>query len=230
MDIAGDQAHPEEPDARRAPPAAAEPVSRQRRRRGRSGGADDRAFQAGERVAGVVVVEDQHGRRPWDAGRHVLRETGDPLQTIHPHLPADRSGQRDDPRGRAVGETQEVRRRVHRITGAVQPVGALDQLHDVVLAALQRVLDLSTGDHRERRHGERLGAVGHGGLRGGGTDGGHREVTSTGGEQSARRTASAIATSTSRGPSKGSLLCAVRTLSTSIRSPACHGSRAVLAS
>ena len=50
------------------------------------------------------------------------------------------------------------------------------------------------------------------------------------GEELARRTASAIATSTSREPSKGSLACAVRTLSTSIRSPACHGSRAVLAS
>src|SRR5205814_3617513 len=55
-------------------------------------------------------------------------------------------------------------------------------------------------------------------------------VTSIVGEQSARCTASAIATSTSRGPSKRSLACAVRTLSTSIRSPACHRSRMVLAS
>src|SRR5437764_722062 len=55
-------------------------------------------------------------------------------------------------------------------------------------------------------------------------------VTSIVGEQSARCTASAIATSTSRGPSKRSLPCAVRTLSTSIRSPACHRSRAVFAS
>src|SRR5437899_2621313 len=55
-------------------------------------------------------------------------------------------------------------------------------------------------------------------------------VTSIGGEELARCTASAIATSTSRGPSKGSLPCAVRTLSTSIRSPACHRSRALLAS
>src|SRR6266496_4622933 len=50
------------------------------------------------------------------------------------------------------------------------------------------------------------------------------------GEQSPRRTASAIATSTSRGPSKDSLACAVRTLSKSIRSPACHRSRVVFAS
>src|SRR2546423_710612 len=55
-------------------------------------------------------------------------------------------------------------------------------------------------------------------------------VTSIVGEQSARCTASAIATSTWRDPSKGSLPCAVRRLSTSIRSPACQGSRAVLAS
>src|SRR6266496_6659126 len=50
------------------------------------------------------------------------------------------------------------------------------------------------------------------------------------GEQSVTRTASAIATTTSRGPSKGSLPCAVRRLSTSSRSPACHPSRTVLAS
>src|SRR5439155_20173772 len=55
-------------------------------------------------------------------------------------------------------------------------------------------------------------------------------VTSIVGEQSARFTASAIATSTSRGPSKRSLPCAVRTLSTSIRSPLCHRSRAVFSS
>jgi hypothetical protein len=62
--------------------------------------------------------------------------------------------------------------------------------------------------------------------------GGRRQlaVTSIVGEQSARFTGSAIATSTSRGPSKRSLACAVRTLSTSIRSPACHRSRAVFAS
>jgi hypothetical protein len=55
-------------------------------------------------------------------------------------------------------------------------------------------------------------------------------VTAIVGEQLARCTGSAIATSTSRGPSKLSLPCAVRTLSTSIRSPACHRSRAVFAS
>src|SRR5579875_954583 len=61
MDVAGDQAHPEESDTRRAPPVAAEPVSRRGCQGSRPGGTDDRAFQAGERVAGVVVVEDQHG-------------------------------------------------------------------------------------------------------------------------------------------------------------------------
>ena len=35
-------------------------------------------------------------------GRHVVREAGDPLQAVHPHLPADRGGQRDDP-GRSGG-------------------------------------------------------------------------------------------------------------------------------
>ena len=72
----------------------------------------------------------------------LLREAGDPLQAVHPDLAADRGGQRDDPGGRAVGEPQEVGRRVHRVTGAVQPVGGLDQLHDLLLAALQRVVDL----------------------------------------------------------------------------------------
>src|SRR2546425_2921148 len=61
---------------------------------------------------------------------------------------------------------------------------------------------------------------------------GHRHVpgTSIVSEQSARCTASAIATSTSRGPWKGSLPWAVRMLSTSIRSPDCHDSRTVFAS
>ena len=57
----------------------------------------------------------------------------------------------------------------------------------------------------------------------------HPAFTLTVGEQSARRTGSAIPTRTSRGPVKGSLLCAQRMLSTSIRSPACQGSRLVLA-
>ena len=55
-------------------------------------------------------------------------------------------------------------------------------------------------------------------------------VTSIVGEQPARCTGSAIATSTSRAPLKLSLPCAVRTLSTSIRSPPCQRSRAVFAS
>ena len=75
VDVSGDQAHPEET---------------------RPGGADDRAFQAGERVAGVVVVEDQHRGGPGYPGRHIPREAGDPLDAVHPHLPADRSGQRND--------------------------------------------------------------------------------------------------------------------------------------
>src|ERR1041384_3907455 len=44
------------------------------------------------------------------------------------------------------------------------------------------------------------------------------------------RTASARATTTSRGPSNASRPCAVRMLSTTSKSPACHGSRTVCAS
>src|SRR6266566_2742586 len=44
------------------------------------------------------------------------------------------------------------------------------------------------------------------------------------------RTPSARATTISRGPSNGSLPCAVRMLSTTSTSPACHGSRTVWAS
>ena len=169
-------------------PAAGQPVRRQRCRRGRPGGADDRALQAGERVAGVVVVEDQHGRGPRDARRHVLREAGDPLQAVHPDLPADRGGQRDDPVRRAVGEAQEVGRRVHRVAGAVQPVGLLDQLGDLPLPAGQGLLDLGAGDDRERRDAAA----------------GHHAATSIVGEQSASRTGSARPASTSREPSYGS--------------------------
>ena len=188
VNVAGDQAGAEEPDPGRPRPAApipagTEPVSRQRRRRGGPGGADDRALQAGERVTGVVVVEDQHGRRPRQAGRHVLREAGDPLQAVHPELPADGGRQRDDPGRRAVGEAQEVRRRVHRIAGTVYPVGLLDQLGDLPFPAAQRVADLAAGDDRERRRAHAA----------------HRAVTSMVGEQSASRTGSARPASTSRG-------------------------------
>ena len=162
VDVAGDQTRPDEPDAGRAWSAAAQPVSRQCRRGGGSGGADDRCLQAGERIPGVMIIQDQHRRRPRDPGRHILRETGNPLQPIHPGWSADRGRQRNDPRRRTVGETQKIRRRVHRIPGTMQPVGGLDQLHDLFFLSLQRTLDLRTGDHRERGHGCLFGPFGRG--------------------------------------------------------------------
>ena len=86
-----------------------------------------------------------------------------------------------------VGEAQEVGRRVHRVAGAVQPVGRLDQFGDLPFPAAQRLLDLGAGDHRERRHAHGRRA--------------HRLATSMVGEQSARCTGSASPASTSRGPS-----------------------------
>ena len=62
-----------------------------------------------------------------------------PSTRIGPPIEAGSAMIRD---GRAVGEAQEVRRRVHRVTRAVQPVGVLDQLGDLPFPALQRVLDL----------------------------------------------------------------------------------------
>ena len=104
-----------------------------------------------------MVVEDQHGRGPGDAAGHVLREAGDPLQAVPPDLPADRGGQRDDPRGRPVGEAQEVGRRVHRVPGAVQPVGGLDQLHQPRLLLLRQLLRLQVpGVQRELLLPQRL--------------------------------------------------------------------------
>ena len=80
----------------------------------------------------------------------------------------------------------------------MQPVGGLDQLDDLLLPALQRLLHLAPGDHRERRHGDlrlggrggwRLAVVGHRG---------HRRPAASIGEAAP---ASAMPTSTSRGPS-----------------------------
>ena len=98
VDVAGDQAGADEPDPRRALPAAGQAVGGQRRERGRPGGADDRCLEAGERITGVVVVQDQHRRGPRDPGGDVLREARDPLQAVGPHLPPDRGRQGDDPR------------------------------------------------------------------------------------------------------------------------------------
>lgn len=210
VDVAGDQPGADEPDPGRPDPARAELPGRQRRRRRGARGADDRALQTGERVAGLRVVENQHRRGARQPGPDVLREAGDPLQAVHPERSAQGGGQCDDPGRRAVREPQEVRRRVHRVTRAVQPVHGLDEVRDLRFPAVQGLLDLGAGDQREGR----------------GAEGAHTPLTSP----SARSTGSPSAASTSRGPSKGSRLCAVRMLSTSRRSPSCQGSRTVWAS
>ncbi len=195
VDVTGDEPGADESDPGRAAPGAGERVGGQYRGRGGAGGTDDRALQHGERVAGRAVVEDQHRRRPGDAGSHVAGEARDPLQPVHMDLTAERCRQRDDPRRRAVREAQEVRRRVDRLPGGMPPVGGLDQRHDLGLAAGQRPLHLAAGDHRERRHGERRRGAGGGGAR----RGGHRGLPSPG-TAPARRTGSAMPTSTFRGP------------------------------
>ena len=93
----------------------------------------------------------------------------------------------------------------------MQAVRLLDQGDDLVLAPVEDLLHLAAGDDRERRDGElRDGGLRDGGLRDGGlrafcggpgrAGDGHVRLTSTVGAQSARRTASAIATTTSRAP------------------------------
>ena len=233
VDIARDEARADEPDPRRTPPAAGEPVSRRRRERRGARRTDDRRLDAGEGVARVVVVEDEHRRRPRDPGRDVAREARDPLHAVHAEAPAERRRQGDDPIGRTVGEAKERRRRVHGVAVAVEPVGLLDDRDDLPLPTRQGGADLAAGDDRERRHGDRGGArrrsevvVGRG-RRGEGSRRGHREDPPASAVPPATRTGSASAASTSRDPVNGSRPCAVRTLSTSSRSPACHGSRTV---
>src|SRR5215475_6294470 len=226
VDIARDQPGTDEPDAPWVSPAAAEPVRSERRRSRRPGRTDDRAFETRKRVPGVVVVQDEHGRRSGHPSGNVLREARDPLQPVDPNVPTNGGWQRNDPGRWTIQKAQEVRGRVHRLAGAVQAVRCLDQRDDLLLAPVQHLLDLSARDHPELRYGE---PTNRGWLPGAGFDRGHAVVTSPVGTYPSR-TGSAMPTSTSRGPSYGSRLCAVRMLSTSIRSPACHGSRAVFAS
>ena len=140
---------------------------------------------------------------PIEAGRAMIRDVG-------------RSGKRRKYEGGFTEWPAQCSRYVAATSSMVS-----------LLAPRQRALHLGARDHRERWHGDRPRLRGLGRR---GVDGGHPTVTSTVGEQSVRRTGSAIATSTSRGPSNASRLCAERTLSTSSTSPACHGSRAVWAS
>lgn len=104
----------------------------------------------------------------------------------------------------------------------VEAVGGFDQVDDAVGVSGQDVLDLGAGDDGEGGDGAGVGWVGVGGV-----EGGHGVVTSMVGEQSASGVGLARPTRTSRVPVKGSLLCAVRMLSTRRRSPLCQGSRAV---
>ena len=96
--------------------ALAERAGRGGGQRGRPGRADDRAFQAGERVAGVVVVEDQHGRGARQAGRHVLREAGDPLHPVHP----EQAWMSRSPAGSRADPGQGVRRTASRQTSSAR--------------------------------------------------------------------------------------------------------------
>ena len=194
-------------------------------------GADDGALHTGDRITGVPVVEHQHGGGAGNPGVNVLREAGYPLHAVDARLSADRGGQCDDARGRPVRKPQEVRRRIDRVTLAVDPVRLFDQRDDLLLMPAQHLVDLCAGDDGEggicafmtmdgsiQGEGRPDGrSVRDGGLMGG------RSVGEThGGAQTTMPT--------SRCPSYGSRLCAMRMLSTRRTSPACHGSRRVAAS
>ena len=153
VNIAGNQTHPNKPDPPRTGPATAQPIRSQSRRRSRPTRTNNRGLQAGKRIPGVMIIEDQHRRRPRNPSRHILRETRNPLQPIHPHRPTNRGRQRNNPRRRPIRETQKIRRRIHRIPHTMKPVGSLHQLHNLPLPTLQRPLNLPTRDHRKRGHG-----------------------------------------------------------------------------
>ena len=159
MDVAGDQAGAEEAEAGRPGPVAGEPVRGQRGRGGGAGRADDRALQHGERVAGGVVVEDQHGRGPRDARRPrcsgKLEIHFRPSTRFFPPIEAGRAMIRE------VGRSGKRRKYDGGLTespGAVQPVGGLHELGDLLLATLQRPLHLCAGDDGERRRVVHRGA------------------------------------------------------------------------
>ena len=115
-------------------------------------GADDRALEAGERIAGRIVVEDHDPRGPRDSRGHVLGKARDPLQAVRPHVAAERGRERVDAGGRPIGEAHRVRVRADRVAIVVEPVRSLDQFDDLALAPLERGLDLAR--RRPRRMSE----------------------------------------------------------------------------
>ena len=108
-------------------PGCADRSPRGHRRGGRG---PDRADRGGlkqrHRIAGVIVVEDQHRRGTRDACRDVAGETRDPLDPGHRGRgQLDESRQRDDPGLRLVGEPQEIAVRVDRPASVVPQIGIL---------------------------------------------------------------------------------------------------------
>ncbi len=122
------------------------------------------------------------------------------------------AGERDDARGGPVGEAQEVRRRIDGLARAVGAVGGLDQGDDIPVPPLEGTVHLAAGDHRERRRG-----VGNG----------HHGSTKKGLGQDVAGEPDRIAEDHRRRrarPRTGRGYGPARRLSTSSRSPLCHGS------
>lgn len=117
-------------------------------RRG-AGGADAGRLQAGERVAGLRVVQQENGGGTRQVPAHVLRIAGDPLEAGDRCVAAEVGGQGDDPGAGIVREAQEVAVGVHGGPAAVLEVGLPHEVQDVRRRGVDDILGNGAVDHVE---------------------------------------------------------------------------------
>ena len=122
VDVTRDQTRPHNPTwVGRGRPRL---IRRQSRRRSRPGGADDRGLQAGERIPGVMIVQN-HRRRLRHPSRHILGKLEihfNPSTRVGPPMEAGNAIIRDDGRsGNAENTTAGSPNPPHRAAGRSPP-------------------------------------------------------------------------------------------------------------
>ncbi|GHI23442.1 hypothetical protein Shyd_48130 [Streptomyces hydrogenans] len=150
-DVAGDDAGADHGDLLGLG-AAEQPCRPQDGGGGRACRADLRGLQAGEGVAGGVVVEQQDGRRPGDVVLDVFGEAADPLDARDVRVAAQVGGQGDDPCARFAGEAQEVAVGVDRIAPVVGEVRVADHRDDFGAGLADDLAGGGAAYHVELKH------------------------------------------------------------------------------
>src|SRR5262245_53926087 len=105
-----------------------QPLSRKDSGSGRSRGRDDRTLEYGKGIAGLVVIEHEHGRSSRKASLDVGRITGNPLQPGHVEAVSKVSRKRNDPAIRLGGEPQKVAIGIDALSIRVREICVADDL------------------------------------------------------------------------------------------------------